>query len=78
MGGHRVNLYAMCSDETWGENESHCSACGSTFASLADFDEHRTGLMSTRRCLDPKAAGLRPELTDRGVVWTSHHPEGAR
>lgn len=69
----------MCDcDLVWRDGESHCPACCLTFASLQDFDEHRVGLMSSRRCLDPRKSGLKPELRDHGVVWTSHHPEGAK
>ena len=45
----------------WG----HCSKCHTTFASLRDFDRHRTGDYATkRRCLTAE------ELAGRG--WTVH------
>ena len=64
-------------DGVWADGESHCPACCLTFGSLEDFDAHRTGLMSTRRCMDPKISGLWPEVTGHGVVWTSQHPDGS-
>jgi hypothetical protein len=55
----------------WEVGESHCPACCATFASLSDFDAHRTGGMATRRCVDPRDAGLVAEARDHAIVWVS-------
>lgn len=48
---------------TWNwQGYSHCGGCHRTFATVADFDRHR----SWRRCLDPAAVGL----TQRKGVWS--------
>jgi len=61
----------MCRCSTrWELGESHCPACCSTFASVAAFDEHRTGGARSRRCLEPREAGLVAEVRDHAVVWT--------
>ena len=49
--------------------QCHCPACCSTFVGVEAFDEHRTGLMESRRCIAPQSAGLEPRVEDNAIVW---------
>src|SRR5215472_133239 len=78
--GHpRIPLSAYCEecqpypdDPKLTNSQNLCRGCGEVFASLKDFDRHRTGDWPSRLCLDPVMLGL--ELYNG--TWGT--PEGNR
>jgi hypothetical protein len=62
-------------DARWsGTSMAHCSACCTTFGSVAAFDRHRTGPLDDRRCRDEaEMLGLGLEPNERGT-WRTPRP----
>lgn len=52
-------------------SNAQCSACGTTFSAVSNFDRHRRA----GRCLDPAALGML--LNERGM-WSMAMPAAAR
>ena len=67
----------------WYSNSCKCSVCGEYFTTARNFDHHRTGPASNRKCTHPSKLTGRRELTlnDRGY-WqapgTRYIPQAKR